>query len=232
MATKSRFSAPESFSDLLDVSDRENWCTKPVCTTCGAVPFRSALRSLSREAVIAGLRTLSIDYLHDRGDMFHLIVAEISRAGGRDLLAPLDGSDAAVFLHSEIAAWERRCRERSARLASLSPEAVAARRAEKAAVRDAALRARMERKAVRETALVGPIGIARTLHAGAIVRWAARELSEAQRQAIAGVVYRRLAAFYLDNPISSADMLDLTALAEKAGGHWAKLLRRIPVSRV
>jgi hypothetical protein len=90
----------------------------------------------------------------------------------------------------------------------------------------------MERKAARDAALFGSIGSARTLRAGLIVGWAARELSEAHRQAIGGVVYRRLAAFYRDKPISSADMLDLTALAGNASGHWVKLLRRISVSRV
>jgi hypothetical protein len=38
-----------AFLDLLKTAKRENWCTKPGCTTCGSTQYRSALQKLASQ---------------------------------------------------------------------------------------------------------------------------------------------------------------------------------------
>ena len=83
-----------SLSHLIQIAERERWCTRPVCTTCGAHPFRNALREIPRDEVIAGLRLLSRDFISGHTDMFRLVISEIAFFGvGGELLAPLEITD-------------------------------------------------------------------------------------------------------------------------------------------
>jgi hypothetical protein len=101
--SESTLGGVSSLSHLIQIAQRKRWCTRPVCTTCGAHPFRNALREIPRDQVIAGLRLLSRDFISGHTDMFRLVISEVSFFGvGGELLIPLEGTPAGEQLRANI----------------------------------------------------------------------------------------------------------------------------------
>ena len=131
-STTSSIAPPASFAELIEVARREEWCVRVGCTTCGALPFRKALRQILRQDVVAGLRAMTQRFLAENSEMFRLIIWETSAFGyGGELLEPLAGTPAAEQLQANIDYQNRKDEKRRAYAASQTPEAIAERRAKK-----------------------------------------------------------------------------------------------------
>ena len=106
-----------SFAELIEIAQRENWCVRPGCTTCGSLPFRRALRELPRDEIIANLRLMTHGFLAKNSDMFRLIIWETSILGyGGELLEPLAGTPAADRLRANIDYQNQKAEKRRAYL--------------------------------------------------------------------------------------------------------------------
>lgn len=217
----------QAFSELVAAADRNKWCIRPVCTTCGAHAFRTALREIPREDVIAGLRLLSRDFLSKHADMFRLVVLEISFGVGGELLESLQGTPAGDQLRSNIDYQHRRHEEQQAYLSSQTQEAIAERRAAKKAARMLSTAPHRERKSASRDAIRAAAQELNAIPAKRILELLAGKDFGAPLQAIGGLVYERLKGHYKVEPIQSDDLRILSRLADLHNGHWKKLLDRV-----
>lgn len=222
---------PNSFADLLKISTEENWCTRPYCTTCGAMPFRTALKKLPKEEVINGLRELSRDFIFAHDDLFRLVTLEISLFGyGGELLGPLSGTPAGEQLKLNIKFQLERDERRIAYAASQTPEAIALRRTEIKAARLLATKPHRDRKdkiqgivhAVTKELIKTP--------SEAILKLALTKDFGLSPRVIGSLVFKRLSEHYRTQSMSSEEISDLNLLANQYGGFWMKLQSKI-VSR-
>ena len=218
---------PLSLEELIDVADRESWCVRPFCTTCGAVPFRTALSKIKREDVIAGLRLLTTELIMEHSSMFRLIISETAyfRIGG-DLLGPLEGTPAGNQLNLDIECQNRRDEERSRYIDSQTPEAIAKRRTEIRAARKQATAPHRDRKlASQEMMREARILLASTPDKDVLALLGSKDL-EAPMQAIGGLLYERLRKYYRGTPMDPVHRKILERLADLHLGHWKQLLAK------
>jgi len=219
---------PASLAELIEITEREKWCTKPVCTTCGALPFRKALRTIEREAVIAGLRSLSDDFLQAHSDMFRLIISEISFFGiGGDLLEPLSGSPAARHLQHNIAYQNAKRAEREAYLAEQTPEAFAERRAAKKIAKVQATAPHRQKKLASQDKIKKVAAALDAMPTENLIDGIVSQDFGIPMTVIGGLVYKRLVAHYRANPISTTDIQAIMKIASGHSGHWQKLLDKV-----
>lgn len=218
---------PTSLEELIAVAKRLEWCTSLGCTTCGALPFRKALRGIPRDDVISELRVMSSQYLQNNLELFRLIIWEMSAFGyGGELMAPLGDTPAAVQLRAFIDWRHEQDDRRRAYAASLTPEAIAEDRAKRKADKIQATAPHRDRKAASQDAISA---IARKLAetpASKIIEIVNATEFDVSYSAIGGMVYNRLAEYYKVESILPADLEALTRLAATHGGHWKKLLDR------
>lgn len=219
---------PSSLAELIEFADRENWCTRPVCTTCGAIPFRTALRAIPRDDVITGLRSLSLEFLAKNADMFRLIVSEaaFSPTGG-DLLDLLEGTPAANQLQLNIGFENMKYEKRQAYLATQTPEAIARRRAEKKAAKELSTAPHRDRKLASQNAIRAALQELDATPAHGILELVISKDFGIPRKVIGGLVYKRLIKHFKAAPIQPNDLIVLAKLAELHAGHWKKLLGRV-----
>jgi hypothetical protein len=219
---------PASLAELIEITEREKWCTKPVCTTCGALAFRKALRTIQREAIIAGLRSLPDDFLQEHSDMFRLIISEISFFGiGGELLEPLNGSPAAKHLQHNIAYQNAKRAEKEAYLAEQTPEAVAERRAAKKIAKEQATAPHREQKLASQGEIKKVAAALDAIPTENLIDGIVSQDFGIPMTVIGGLVYKRLATHYRANPISTTDIQAIMKIAHGHSGHWQKLLAKV-----
>jgi hypothetical protein len=217
-----------SLSHLIQIAERERWCTRPVCTTCGAHPFRNALREIPRDEVIAGLRLLSRDFISGHTDMFRLVISEIAFFGvGGELLAPLEGTPAGEQLRANIDYQHREYERRRAYLATQTPEAISERRAERKAAKLQSTAPHRERKAASENKIRSAAQQLNETPAACILGLVARRESDWPVHAVGVLVYKRLLEHYKATPIQGNELRTLSELAERHSGYWKKLFDRV-----
>ena len=220
-------SAPHSLADLIEVAERKNWCTKIVCTTCGAIPFRTALRGIPREDVVAGLRQLSSEFLGSHREMFRLIVRETAYFPiGGDLIDPLAGTPAEAQLRADIDRQNLRSEKRKAYLATQTPEAIAQRRAEKRTAKALATAPHREAKLASQQAIRDAARILQSTPVDNILHLIVTKDFGVPLRAIGGLTYNRLKEHYETTPIGRDHIDALTKLAAVHSGYWMKLLAR------
>jgi len=218
---------PASLGELIAAAKRLEWCTSLGCTTCGALPFRKALRGIPREDVISGLRLMSSQYLQTNLELFRLIIWEISAFGyGGELKAPLADTPAAVQLQAFIDWRHRQDEKRHAYAASQTPEAIAESRAKRKADAIQATALHRERKAASQDAISAVTSTLAQTPTSKIIALVNATEFDVSYSAIGGIVYKRLVDYYRVEPILPADLETLTRLAATHGGHWKKLLDR------
>lgn len=221
-------SQPHSFSKLLTRAVSEHWCTRPNCTTCGAVQFRSALQQISREDVILGLRTLSSEFIQKHSDLFRLIIAEISPFGiSGELLEPLTDTPAGEQLRLIIDFKIKESERRSAYAASQTLEAIFQRRAEKRATRFLATQPHRDRKNALQAVVNAVAQDLMTTPADEILKKVISKDLGITPRVIGSLIYKRLASHYRAKSLTSEEFDYLSRLAELHGGYWKKLQRRI-----
>lgn len=226
--TTSSIAPPESFAELIEVAQREKWCVRLGCTTCGALPFRKALRQIPRVDVIAGLRDMSQRFLAENSEMFRLIIWETSAFGyGGELLEPLAGTQAAKQLQANIDYQNRNDEKRRAYAASQTPEAIAERRAKKKIDAVLATAPHRDRKLANQDIIRAVADeLAKTPTSQILTVLATREY-DVPHAAIGGLVYKRLAGYYRAQRIAPRDLTFLSKLAAVHAGHWKKLVDRL-----
>ena len=220
-------SSPLSLEELIDVAERENWCTKPFCTSCGAVTFRAALNKIKREDVIAGLRLLTTKFIMEHSSMFRLIISETAYFGfGSDLLGPLAGTPVGNRLNLDIERQERREDNRHRHLDSQTPESIAKRRVEIRAERKEATAPHRDRKLTsQEMMREARILLDSTLDKDVLALLDGKDLG-APMQAIGGFLYERLRKYYRGTPMDPVHRKILERLADLHLGHWKQLLAK------
>lgn len=219
---------PPSLDELIAVAVRENWCVRYLCTTCGAIPFRTALRSIPREDVIAGLRSLSREFLTDQDELFRLIVSETAFLPiGGDLLPPLEGTPAGERLRFNIDWQNRKYEQRQAYLATQTPEAIAKRRADKKTAREQVTAPHRERKMAVQGHIQELIKVFEAIPADRLLKFINDERLEVPLHVVGGVVSHRLARHFAAVPVSAVELDILTRLAEDHQGYWRKLLDKV-----
>ncbi len=217
-----------TFSELIDISEREGWCTRPVCTTCGSHPFRTALREIPRGEVIACLRLLSKEFLSGHKGMFRLVISEVSFFGvGGELLDPLEGTPAGDQLRSNIDYQHRKYEERQAYLATQTPEAIAQRRAERRVAKLQSSAPHRERTSAFEAEIRAAGQELDATPVTGILNLVAQKDFGVPLRAVGGLVYQRLLEHYRAVPIQGNDLQTLSKLAECHSGHWRKLLMQV-----
>lgn len=217
-----------SFSELIEIAKRENWCVSPGCTTCGAKTFRIALKEIQHDDIIAGLRMMTDRFLSENSDMFRLIIAETSAFGfGGELLEPLVGTPAADQLRANIDYQNRRDQERLEYAASQTPEAIAQRRLEKKAEGLLATAPHRERKAESQDVIRAVAREVDQIPAGSILAALSSKEFGVPLPAIGGLVYKRLVGYYRVEPILTKDLAFLSSLAQAHAGYWKKLFDRL-----
>ena len=217
-----------SLSHLIQTAERKRWCTRPVCTTCGAHPFRNALREIPRDEVIVGLRLLSRDFISGHTDMFRLVSSEISFFGvGGELLVPLEGTPAGEQLRANIDYQHREYERRRAYLANQTPEAISERRAERKVAKLQATAPHRERKAASENGIRLTAQQLNETPAACILGLVALREFDWPVQAVGGLVYKRLLEHYKATPIQGNELRTLSELAERHSGYWKKLFDRV-----
>lgn len=217
-----------SLADLIEFSKREKWCTKPVCTTCGAIPFRKALRAMKHEDVISGLRSLPDEFLHQHSDMFRLIISEISFFGiGGELLEPLEGTPAAFRLQKLIDYQNAKRAERDAYRAEQTPEAIAKRKAQKKLARQVATSPHRDRKESTLDAVRNITTVLNSLPSERLLAEIYQQNFEISKAAIGGLIFKRISEYYRTHPISGTDLELLKNLSNSHSGYWKKLLQRL-----
>lgn len=227
-STTSSIAPPASFAELIEVARREEWCVRVGCTTCGALPFRKALRQIPRLDVIAGLRALTQRFLAENSEMFRLIIWETSAFGyGGELLEPLAGTPAAEQLQANIDYQNRKDDKRRAYAASQTPEAIAERRAKKKIDAVLATAPHRDRKLANQDAIRAVAEELAKTPTGQILTVLATREYDVPYAAIGGLVYKRLAEYYRAERIAPSDLTFLSNLAAGHAGHWKKLLDRL-----
>jgi hypothetical protein len=217
-----------TFSELIDISEREMWCTRPLCTTCGAHPFRTALRAIPLDDVIAGLRLLSEEFLSSHRGLFRLVISEVSFFGvGGELLDPLAGTPAGDHLRANIDWQHCKYERQKAYLATQTPEAIAERRAERKAAKLQLSAPHRERKSASELGIRAAAQELDATPATGILGLVTRKNFGVPLRAVGGLVYQRLLEHYKAAPIRGDDLRTLSELAERHSGHWRKLLVRV-----
>jgi hypothetical protein len=217
-----------TFSELIDISEREMWCTRPLCTTCGAHPFRTALRAIPLDDVIAGLRLLSEEFLSSHRGLFRLVISEVSFFGvGGELLDPLAGTPAGDHLRANIDWQHRKYEERQAYLATQTPEAIAQRRAERRVAKLQSSAPHRERKSAFEAEIRAAGQKLDATPVTGILNLVAQKDFGVPLRAVGGLAYKRLLEHYKAVPIQGNDLQSLSELAECHSGHWRKLLMQV-----
>lgn len=216
--------SPSSLEELIDVAERENWCTKPFCTTCGSVSFRAELGKIKREEVIAGLRLLTAEFIAEHSGTFRLIIRDTAYFGfGSDLLGPLEGTPAGNRLNLDIERQERREDDRRRYLDSQTPEAIVKRRVEIRAERKEATAPHRDRKlASQETMREARILLDSTPDKDVLTLLDGKGLG-APMLAIGGFLYERLRKHYRGIPMEPSQREILKKLADLHLGHWKQL---------
>ena len=215
---------PSAFNELIERSKRENWCTSPGCTTCGALPFRRELREIAHDDVIAGLREMSGDALSSRLDMFRLVVNELSIFGfGGELLDPLKETPAGAQLRADIDHREHLYEKRQVYLATQTPEAIERRRAERKAKREELTSGHRARKETSHSAIQKALQLLEFIPDNEILIAIDRADFDAPLPAIGGLVYKRLRSHYRTAPMQPKDQEILSNLANEHRGYWKKL---------
>lgn len=227
-STTSPVAAPASFAELIEVARREEWCVRVGCTTCGALPFRKALRQIPRLDVIAGLRDMTPRFLAENSEMFRLIIWETSAFGyGGELLEPLAGTPAADQLQANIDYQNRKDEKRRAYAASQTLEAIAERRAKKKIDAVLATAPHRDKKLANQDAIRAVAEEMAKTPTGHILAVLASRQFDVPYAAIGGLVYKRLAEHYRVNRIAPNDLTFVSNLAAVHSGHWKKLLERL-----
>lgn len=218
---------PNSLEELIAVAKRLEWCTSLGCTTCGALPFRKALRGIPREGVISELRLMSSQFLQDNLELFRLIIWEISAFGyGGELLAPLAETPAADELRAFIEWRHWQDDKRRAYAASQTPEAIAESRAKRKADAVQATAPHRERKAASQDAISAVASTLAQTPTSEIIALLNATKFDVSYSAIGGIVYKRLADYYRAEPILPDELELLARLAASHGGYWKKLFDR------
>ena len=226
--SESTLGGVSSLSHLIQIAQLKRWCTRPVCTTCGAHPFRNALREIPKDEVIAGLRLLSRDFISEHADMFRLLISEVSFFGvGGELLVPLEGTPAGEQLRANIDYQHREYERRRAYLATQTPEAISERRAERKAAKLQSTAPHRERKAASENKIRSAARQLNETPAACILGVVARREFDWPVQAVGGLVYKRLLEHYKATPIQGNELRTLSELAERHSGYWKKLFDRV-----
>jgi uncharacterized protein with HEPN domain len=57
-----------AFLELLMRAEQENWCTKALCTTCGALDYRNSLKEIEREIRIEAIANMDLRVLEHNVD--------------------------------------------------------------------------------------------------------------------------------------------------------------------
>jgi hypothetical protein len=227
-ASESTSDSTSSLLLLIQTAERESWCMRPVCTTCGAHQFRNALRELPKDEVVAGLRLLSRAFLSRHTDMFRLVILEISFFGiGGELLAPLGGTPAGEQLRANIDYQHHEYERRKAYLATQTPEAISERRAERIAAKVQATAPHRERKAASDPGIRLAANELDATPAARILELVVRKDFDVPLQAVGGLVYKRLLAHYKATPIHDIELRTLFELAARHSGYWKKLFDRV-----
>lgn len=217
-----------SFVELIDVAIRKHWCTRPQCTTCGSHPFRNALKEISRDEVITGLRGLSDEFLSTNKEMFRLIIQEIAffHIGG-ELLEPLAGTPAAAHLQRNIDFINRKYDKRKTYEATQTPEAIAFRRSQKKLLLEQLSQPHRDRKVVQDSAIkVFTESIMQTRDEDLLEEIFLR-CPENLMRSMGGFMFSRLLSHYKKIKIDSAEVQKLKTLSDRYSGHWAKLNARL-----
>lgn len=216
---------PTSLAELIEIADRENWCTKTICTTCGAIPFRTALRHIPRDEVIAGLRHLPKEFFKTHKSMFLLIVQEVAFfPGGGDLLESLEGSLAGAQLRANIDYQNYRTKQRQAYLATQTPEAITKRRIKKKAARDEATAPHRSRKTSSHASIANAQKLLAAIPTDKILETVTKSDFGVPLRAIGGLLYKRLFDHFQLVEVTPIDKQLLFRLAKEHSGHWQKLV--------
>lgn len=224
-------STPTSLTALIDVATKKHWCTRPLCTTCGAHPFRNALKEISRDEVIAGLRGLSDEFLSTNKEMFRLIIQEIAffHIGG-ELLEPLAGTPAAAHLQRNIDFINRKYDKRKAYEATQTPEAIAFRRSQKKLLLEQLSQPHRDRKVVQDSAIKEISAALKDIEDGKLLSQILQSCPEPYIRSIGGITFKRLLSHYRKISITESELVSLKTLSEKYSGHWRKLYAELFLS--
>lgn len=227
-STTSAVARSASFPQLIEVAQRQKWCVRVVCTTCGALKFRNALREIPRKEVIEGLRAMTPRVLIENSDMFRLIIWETSAFGyGGELLEALAGTPAAEQLQANIDYQNQKDERRRAYAASQTSEAIAERRAKKKIEAVLATAPHRGRKLAYQDAIRAVAEELAKTPTGDILAVLNSKRFDVPYLAIGGLVYKRLAEYYRTKSIAPSDLTFLSNLAAVHAGHWKKLLDRL-----
>ncbi len=226
--SKFKIDSSSSLSDLIRIAEQDRWCTRPVCTTCGAHPFRNALREIPRDKVIAGLRILSRDFLSKHKDMFRLVISEVSFFDvSGELLDTLERTPAGEQLRANVDYQHSEHERRKAHLATQTPEAIAERRAKGKAAKEQSTAPHRERKLASESGIRATALELDATPVAHILELVARKDFDVPLQAVGGLIYKRLKEHYEANQIQSEDLRALSQLPERRSGYCKQLFGRI-----
>ena len=107
-----------SLSAILTTAKANNWCTKPFCTTCGSMEFRSEIKKFSRNELIENLKALSrLEVLSNRDAIITCFYRASAYSEVEDLAIPLKDTPcgdflASIFEHKERAKQTKEKNER------------------------------------------------------------------------------------------------------------------------
>jgi hypothetical protein len=220
--------SPPTFNELLDVVLREQWCTRRGCTTCGAVPFRTALQRIPRDEVLAGLRSLSAEFCYAHPDMLRLIIGETAMfplAG--DLKPILSGTAAGGVLDADIKARNQYYERERIREAFESPEATQQRRQARKAARLLATAPHRARKSESQKIIQAAAELLTSIPTEDILELVANDNLGVPARALGGLLYSRLAKHYATNSLGPREHSILSRFATDHAGHWKKLLEQL-----
>jgi rubredoxin len=215
---------------LLKIVYENQWCTSFYCTTCGARPFRNALRIIPRDSLIRYLRELPEELCW--GDVFKIIVTDIGvLPWGADLLDELDGTPAALEIRWHIQDANERYERHQAYMATQTPEAIAQRRIEREYAREVRTQPHRDRSKIRNFAMRNVGEYLATVPTNDLPRMLIEQTFEVPLRALGGFLYRRLLVHYRGNNPNQADTAAMISLADIHGGHWAKLIDKLRLER-
>ena len=215
---------------LLRIVYENQWCTRFNCTTCGARPFRNALKIIPRDSLIHNLREFSEEMC--RGDAFKIIVTDIGiLPWGADLLDELDGTPAALEIRWNIQKANERYARHQAYLATQTPEAIAQRRIEREKARAERTQPHRDRSKVRNYAMRDIGAFLATVPTNELPRMLVESTSDVRMRALGGFLYKRLLVHYRGNNLNQVDEAAIISLADLHGGHWAKLVDKLGLER-
>ena len=215
---------------LLRIVYENRWCTSFYCTTCGARPFRNALKIIPRDSLIHSLREFSEERCW--GDAFKIIVTDIGiLPWGADLLDALDGTPAALEIRWYIQEANERSARHQAYMATQTPEAIAQRRIEREKTRAERTQPHRDRSKVRNYAMRDLGAYLATVPTNDLPRLLLEGTFEVPLRALGGFLYRRLLDHYRGNNPNQVDAAAMISLADIHGGHWAKLIDKLRLER-